>query len=445
MSKRESGLLFVGDILVFTLSLWVVLFIRYLALPSKEIFLQHIIPFSILFILWSLIFFIAGLYEKRVLIIKRRLFTSIFNVQLINSIIAAAFFYFASFFNIAPKTNLLIYLVVSFLFIVIWRAYIAPFVGVRKRANAIIVGNREEINDIKEAIEKNSWYNLNLISTLNLDKIDGLNFQQDVLDLIYKEGVSVVIVDLDSEKVKPLLSHFYNLMFSDIKFMNAHDVYEDIFGRIPLSLIQYDWFLENISNSSHVFYDSLKRVMDVFVSLILGIISLFLYPFVYIAIKLEDKGPIFYSQERIGQGGKRIKILKFRSMKTNDSGMWIDEGDKTTKVGRFLRKTSIDEFPQLWGVLKGDQSLVGPRPELPELVEVYSKEIPYYNIRHLEKPGLSGWAQIYHKEAPHHKTDIDKTKIKLSYDLFYIKHHSFILDLKIALKTLKILFFRKSF
>ena len=129
-------------------------------------------------------------------------------------------------------------------------------------------------------------------------------------------------------------------------------------------------------------------------------------------------------------------------MKVNDTGHWVDEGDKTTKIGKFLRKTSIDELPQIWSILKGDQSLIGPRPELPNLVEVYSKEIPYYNIRHLHKPGLSGWAQIYQKEAPHHKTDVEKTKIKLSYDLFYIKHHSFALDLKIALKTVKTLVLR---
>lgn len=442
MKRQESTLLFLGDLVIFTLSLWIVLFIRYKQLPDQEIFIQHLWPFSILFLIWSLIFFISGLYEKRVLIIRRRLFSAILKVQIINSIIAAAFFYSIPFFGITPKTNLFIYVIVSLILILIWRAYIAPFLGVKKRANAMLIGDRDEIEDIRNAINNNYWYNLNLVSFINLDNVDALDFQQDVLDIIYGEKVSVVIVDLDSDKVRPILPHLYNLMFSGIKFMNAHDVYEDIFGRIPLSLVQYDWFLQNISNSSHILYDTLKRMMDVVISLILGVISLIFYPFVYLAIKLEDAGPIFYSQERIGQGGKRIKITKFRSMKVNDSGKWIDEGDKTTKVGKFIRKTSIDELPQLWGVLKGDQSLIGPRPELPELVEVYSKEIPYYNIRHLEKPGLSGWAQIYQKEAPHHKTDIEKTRAKLSYDLFYIKYHSFTLDLKIALKTIKTLLFR---
>jgi len=440
MKKQESTSLFIGDLIIFTFSLWAVLFIRYAELPDKQIFFQHLYPFSFLFLIWSLVFFISGLYEKRVLVIRRKLFSKIFKTQIINSVVAAAFFYFLfPFFDIAPKTNLFIYLVVSLVFILVWRVYVASLLGVKKRANAILIGNREEIREIQEAIENNNWYNLNLISFIDLDEIDSLDFQTDISDVIYSENVSVIIVDLDSEKVRPILSHLYNLMFSKIKFMNAHDVYEDIFGRIPLSLIQYDWFLQNISKSTHVLYDVLKRLMDIVVAGILGVISLIIYPFVYLAIKLEDKGSLFVVQERIGQGGKKIKIRKFRSMTENGTEQWANHGAKITKVGNILRKTSIDELPQLWGVLKGDQSLIGPRPELPELVKVYAQEIPYYNIRHIEKPGLSGWAQIYQKEAPHHKTDTEKTKIKLSYDLYYIKHHSFGLDLKIALKTIRIL------
>ncbi len=437
VSKGESVFVFLGDILVFVFSLWLMLVVRYLELPSKEVFYQHLGPFSFLFIVWSLVFFISGLYEKRTLIVKRKLFAKIFNTQIINSIIAAAFFYFIPIFGITPKTNLFIYLGVSFVMIVLWRSYIAPFIGVKKKVNAILIGDRDEMNDIRNAIKNNSWYNLNLVTSINLDNIEGLDFQQDILDVVYGEDVSVIIADLDNDKIKPLLPHLYNLMFYGIKFMNADDVYEDIFGRIPLSLVQYDWFLENISNSSHIFYDAMKRLMDIVVSFVLFVLSLVVYPFVYVAIKMEDGGPVFVSQERVGKGGKIIKIVKFRSMTDGDG--WVDHNKKVTKVGAFLRRTNIDELPQLWGVLKGDQSLIGPRPELPELVEKYSKEIPYYNIRHLHKPGLSGWAQICQANAPHHKTDIESTKEKLSYDLFYIKHHSFVLDLKIALKTVRTL------
>ena len=130
--------------------------------------------------------------------------------------------------------------------------------------------------------------------------------------------------------------------------------------------------------------------------------------------------------------------MKFRTMTTDDGGVYAqDSENKVTRVGNFLRKTRIDELPQLWNVLHGDLSLIGPRPELPPLVKLYEREIPYFNIRHLIKPGLSGWAQLYHDRHPHHAPSIHETRVKLSHDLYYIKNRSLMLDLVIALKTIK--------
>ena len=182
--------------------------------------------------------------------------------------------------------------------------------------------------------------------------------------------------------------------------------------------------------------------MDIVIALLLGAVSLILYPFVYTAIKLDDGGSLFFIARRVGRNNKKIKLIKFRSMAVGSQGGGIEEAPQITRVGSFLRKTRVDELPQLWNVLKGDASLVGPRPETPELVKLYEKEIPYYNVRHLIKPGLSGWAQMYHEEHPHHGPDVEETKRKLSYDLYYIKNRSVLLDLKIALKTLKTLLSR---
>jgi lipopolysaccharide/colanic/teichoic acid biosynthesis glycosyltransferase len=222
-----------------------------------------------------------------------------------------------------------------------------------------------------------------------------------------------------------------------------HKIYEDIFDRIPLSLVKYSWFLENISASAQKGYDILKRLMDIALSVFLGVISIFVYPFVFIAIKIEDGGPIFFSQERVGQNNKIIKVTKFRSMEVHNDPHGIASEPKQTKVGAFLRKTRIDELPQLWNVVIGDLSMVGPRPEIPKLVKFYEKEIPYYNIRHLIKPGLSGWAQLYQTDAPKFEAQVGETKKKLSYDLYYIKNRSLMLDLKVALRTIKILLSRE--
>ena len=172
-------------------------------------------------------------------------------------------------------------------------------------------------------------------------------------------------------------------------------------------------------------------------SFVAGIVSLIFYPFVYILIKLDDGGSIYFEQERIGKNNKIIKIKKFRSMSQNGD-------NKITRVGKWLRALRIDELPQLWSVLVGDISMIGPRPEIPSLVKHYEEKISYYNIRHLIKPGLSGWAQLYHSDPPKVNADADKTRRKLSYDLYYIKNRSFMLDFKIALKTIKALYLEAS-
>ena len=189
------------------------------------------------------------------------------------------------------------------------------------------------MHDLKIEVNNNSRYNMEFISSVDLDKTDSLDFQSEILDRIYSEGVSIIVIDLLNKKVEPILPHLYNLIFSKIKFMDMHKIYEDIFDRVPLSLLKYNWFLENMSFAPKIGYDSLKRGMDMVLSLILGIISLIVYPFVILLIKLDDGGPIFISQERMGQNNKIIKILKFRSMSVNDDG--LAEKEKEQKITRF--------------------------------------------------------------------------------------------------------------
>lgn len=435
-NKKEPIILFLGDIVFFFVALWLTLLIRYAEIPTGDLLESHIIPFSILFLSWVIVFFIAGLYEKHTRILKSRLPSVIFNAQVVNSILAVLFFYFIPYFGITPKTNLFIYLFISFILVLMWRIYAVPFLGFRRKENAILIGSGEEMGDLKEEVNNNERYNLKFISSVDLNEIDSLDFQNEVLNRIYSEGVSSIVIDLKNEKVEPILPRLYNLIFSKIKFIDKYKIYEDIFDRIPLSLVGYNWFLENISSSSRIGYDFVKRGIDIVVALVIGILSLIAYPFVILAIKLNDGGSVFFAQERVGQNNQIVKILKFRSMTE-------EEPKHVTRIGAFLRKTRIDELPQLWNVIRGDLSLVGPRPEIPELVKLYEKEIPYYNVRHLIKPGLSGWAQLYHEHHPHHEADADKTRAKLSYDLYYIKNRSLFLDFKIALKTIKLLLSRK--
>ncbi|OGD68637.1 hypothetical protein A2996_00030 [Candidatus Campbellbacteria bacterium RIFCSPLOWO2_01_FULL_34_15] len=441
-NKREPIILFLGDVFFLCLALWFTLLLRYAEIPNQEVFQGHLAPFSLLFVVWILNFFVAGLYEKHTLILKKKIPAVIFNTQVINSIVAIIFFYFVPFFGIAPKTNLFIYLVVSSVLIFVWRFNSDFILGSRKKQNAILIGSGAEMAELLNEIKNNNRYDIELVSFVNLEDVGGIDFQTEIINKIYSENIHSVIVDLNNEKVLEILPHLYNLIFSSVRFIDMYKVYEDIFDRTPLSLVGYNWFLENISSRRHLAYDFLKRTMDIIIAFVLGIVSLVFYPFVYLAIKMDDGGPVFFVGERIGQNGRVINLLKFRSMSVSSVGGGIEEKPKVTKVGNFLRKTRIDELPQLINVLKGEMSLIGPRPETPSLVKRYSETIPYYNIRHLIKPGLSGWAQMYQKNHPHHGVNIDETKNKLSYDLYYIKNSSFVLDLKIALKTIRTLLSR---
>lgn len=441
LSRKEPLVLLLGDLAAFIAALWLSLSIRNLNFPSQEFFMAHFMPFSILFAVWILVFYIAGLYEKHTTILKSRLPGVLAKTQLTNSTIAAGFFYLIPFFGITPKTILFIHLFISFGLILLWRIYGYFVVGRGKPENAIIIGSGSEMKELLEEVNKNSLSDIKFVSYVDLDRAGESGFWDEVVERVYADDVSVIAIDLKDKNIDPVLPHLYNLIFSKINFIDMNKIYEDIFDRVPLSLLKYNWFLENISTRQSKTYDVLKRVMDIFISIILLSASLALYPFVILAIKLEDGGPIFISQERVGENNKLVRILKFRSMTRDDRGEYGNDAapNTVTKVGRFLRKTRLDELPQLWDVLKGDLSFIGPRPELPALVKKYAEEIPYYNIRHLIKPGLSGWAQIMQENHPHHRQAVEETKEKLTYDLYYIKNRSFFLDIKIALRSLKIL------
>ncbi len=434
LNRREPIILFAGDLLAFSTALWLALTFRYGSIPSQELLLQHLMPFSILFALWTVVFFIAGLYEKHTLVFKGKLPTLILNTQVANSLIAVVFFYLIPLFGITPKTILATHLVISLALIVLWRVSLVPWFGFRNRENAILIGAGKEMDELKEEVNSSRQYNLTFVSSVSFDDVDSKTLQKDVVETVHSEMVSSIVIDLKNEKAGTILPSLYNLIFSNVRFLDMHKVYEEVFDRIPLSLVRHSWFLENISSSSHAGYDLLKRITDLVTGLILGLLSLPLYPIVALVIFLDDQGPVFLFQDRIGKNNSVIRIVKFRSMARNATGENV-----ITRAGRVLRATRIDELPQLWNVVKGDLSLVGPRPELPDLVKVYEKEIPYYKMRHLVTPGLSGWGQIKDYNVPRGTADVDKTRTKLSYDLYYIKNRSFMLDITIALKTLKTL------
>jgi lipopolysaccharide/colanic/teichoic acid biosynthesis glycosyltransferase len=320
-----------------------------------------------------------------------------------------------------------------------------PVVSHARKQPAVLVGQGNDVDDLYEEVNSSTRYGL-----LFVDRVEpGTSVEETVKrvgDAAKEKHAQIIVADLGNATVESAIPFLYSMIFSGVQVIDAERLYESIFDRVPLSIRGERWLIENSSTvlGSRLVYDTLKRTIDTLVASLAAIISLVVYPFVYLAIKLDDNGPLFTYQERVGKNGKLVKIVKFRSMSGEDQAKY--SGGKSnhvvTRVGAFIRTTRIDELPQLWNVIRGDLSLIGPRPEFPSLTSVYEKEIPYYNARHLVKPGLSGWAQIYHQAHPHHAVDTTETANKLTYDLFYIKNRSFGLDLKIVLRTLQILFKR---
>ncbi len=436
-------MLLLGDVVSFYAALWLALLLRYGEVPTAERWELHFLPFSILFVLWVVVFFIAGLYEKHTLYLKGKLVGVVLRSQIVNSLVGFVFFYLIQDFGITPRANLFINLITSFVLIFTWRSSIFPLLEKKRKGRALLLATGDEMRELEREVNGNTRYGFAFVTSVDVanENIDVV--RQETVDKVSSENIEMVAGDFTNPKIESLLPSLYNLIFSKVKFVDMHQIYEDIFDRIPLSLVKYSWFLENISGTAEKSYDVFKRVMDLILAFVLGLISLIFYPFVYIAVKIEDGGPIFFIQERIGKNNKVIKIFKFRSLGVHNDPGGIAERPEATRVGKFLRKSRIDELPQLWNVVRGDLSMIGPRPEIPNLVTLYEREIPYYNIRHLIKPGLSGWAQLYHQEHPHHAADTGETKNKLSYDLYYIKNRSLAIDLKIALRTIKILLSRE--
>ncbi|MCA9367589.1 sugar transferase [Candidatus Kaiserbacteria bacterium] len=450
---RELAVLIIGDILVFVVSLWLTLLIRYFAWPSEALLTAHLGPFLILSGVWLFIFYLAGMYDKHTTFLKSLLFSRILNTQFVNILVAALLFLIIP-FGIAPKTNLVIYLVVSVVLISLWRLKVVNLLSPRTQHKAILIAEGDEAIELVDEINNNDRYNYSFVRIIDeaaAAKTD--NFESKLLELIDREGITMIVANARGEHIEKVLPLLFDLAFLRFRFtfLDFNKVYEDTFDRVPLSALRYEWFITHVSQSKSLFYDVSKRMIDIIGSLIIGVLLIVLLPFIWLAKKIEGRGDaVFMSQKRIGQFNEPMEVLKIQTMSVNDaaSSTWTDEdakkGNEITRVGAVLRKTSIDELPQVWNILKGEMSLIGPRNDIAGLASRLAEEIPYYNIRNFVKPGVSGWAQThqYYMGTNISPQSLEETRLRLAYDLYYVKNRSFLLDMEIALRTIKTLLSR---
>jgi exopolysaccharide biosynthesis polyprenyl glycosylphosphotransferase len=450
-AKFKKILLLGGDIAILYLSLYLALLIRYQENPTSELWQIHFLPFTPVFLLWIIIFYISNLYSLHTAVNNSKIF-QLTNKSLITaSLIALAYFYLTPGINITPKTNFFIYLIIFYIFFLLWRRlynfFLKSYLPKKNIAFIGLNGLTKEL--IAEIFEKpHLGYIISFIISLKneaLEKLNGIpvvSGTTDLKDLILKNKISTIILTDDPHYSEQLSAVLFKLLPLKINYLSLTNFYELITGRIPINEINQQWFLENLSEGNKKSFDISKRIYDIILALIIFFISLIFWPFIALLIKINSRGPVFFTQMRAGKDGKNFKILKFRTMavENNDLSPTKENDSRITKIGNFLRKTRIDEIPQVINILLGDMSFVGPRPERPEIIKELEEKIPFYRERSLAKPGLTGSDQI---SGEYHSPSYADSIKKLQYDLFYIKNRSFYLDFSILLKTIAIIFSRK--
>ncbi|MGA3091045.1 MAG: TIGR03013 family XrtA/PEP-CTERM system glycosyltransferase [Terriglobales bacterium] len=316
--------------------------------------------------------------------------------------------------------------------ILVERVYV---LGTGERAQRVVQGLRQ---NPEIGVEIASW----------TGKLEGAVTREAVaahlMDVVSKQKVHRVIVAMPDRRGTIPMQQLLELRMQGVKIEEAATWLEKISGKIEVENLYPSWlvFSHGFRRSSSFIF--VRRLVSIVISLIALILVAPLLPFVVLAIRLDSPGPVLYTQDRVGKGGRVFKVMKFRTMRQDaeaaNGPQWAGNNDpRVTRVGKILRSSRLDEIPQLWCVLKGDMAFVGPRPERPEFIEFLSKQIPYYGVRHMVRPGITGWAQVRYKYG----STIEDAREKLQYDLYYIKNASIGFDLLIMFQTVKTVILRR--
>jgi len=434
-------ILLLGDIVLLSLSLWLALKLRYWSNFNSDVLSAHWSIFWPLYLLWLPIFYAFDLYDLRGgngLVVP--LITKFIKATLTNAVIAIIYFYLISpDSNLTPKTTLGINILLTVILLFSWRRlFFSLFATPAWDNNFVLIGWEPLIEEIiKEApslgYQPKALFNIKQATLPDL-KLPVLENLEQLPQLVKREKIKLIVLTNNLEEV--IVNSLFKILPLKINFISLTNFYEKLFQKIPLTIINQSWFLENLNEGNKKFMEISKRIFDLIVALLIGLLALPFIPLISLMVALSSKGPIFFCQTRTGQNGKDFIAIKFRTMYQNSEKkgpQWAADNDpRITKIGRFLRKLRIDEIPQLWNILIGEMSFIGPRPERPEFINELVKSIPFYRERLLVKPGLTGWAQINFMYA----SSVEDSLKKLQYDLYYIKNRNFFLDLGIILKTI---------
>jgi len=459
--NEHRTLLFIGDLLMAVVSVFASIYTwreyqRYVLAAdgfnqnAVERLLENInIPFWFYLLPVAWLILMIELYEPHTASNWRKTFRGIAISAFVGLIIYSLVFIIRTNPNALPRIGVGAFLLYSSILTLVWRSlYIRFNTSSGQLRHFLAVGAGKAGHTLAEVYVAQNPPPFDLVGFVDDDpqklgsSVDGipvLSQSFELLDLIDTHKISDIVVAVSGVIQGTTFQTILDAQEQGVEVTRMPTLYEEMTGRVPIHHLESDWIIRSFTDQARVsgMYLLLKRLLDIIGGLVGLLLFFIFYPFTALAILIDSGLPIFYSQPRLGQGGKIFKIYKFRTMRQDaeaDGNVRpTEENDpRVTRAGNFLRKTRLDELPQFWNILRGEMSLVGPRAERPELVQSFQKNVPFYRARLLAKPGLTGWAQINYGYV----ATVHDTEVKIEYDLYYIKHRSLIMDINIILRTI---------
>ncbi len=441
--QEKAALLLISDSMAMLCSFVIALLLGHKAHFTFGLLYDHLWGFTALFIPIVLLFFVCDGYALHKVRQRFGQQVLILGFGLLASAILSTFFFFF-FRDPIPRAVFIIFYGSAFTLVVYFRKILNQRMLSSIPWRTLIVGDGKRSLEVAQFISSSAYLRTEVVGYVSggngsqaQNKLPRLGNIPDLVSIARKEAIDQVIVAVPSQN-DDLIKLLLECMQSKIKVSEFRRVIEEITGRVPIDHLNDNWFLLELSTSNNRYFWYIKRLADIAVSCVGLCLALPLFPFIALLIKLDSRGPVFYSQQRMGRGSKPFRAWKLRTMvdgaDRNNVHWTTDNDDRITRVGRIVRKTRLDEVPQLFNIFKGEMTLIGPRPEALSLVEMYTKAITYYPERHMVTPGITGWAQISYPYG----NSVEDTRQKLMYDFYYIKNRCVVLDLMIFLRTIRI-------
>lgn len=455
-------ILLLGDAIFFGVSITIALLVRHHGLPEHSLLKLYFFATPFLLALWTFGFFTFGLYDLRAAKNEPRFFDRLLRALVFNAVVTFLLFYLIPEFRLTPIVTMAIIFLAEVALVSAWRiGYNAALARISSE-RILFFGLGDEVREVALHLRRNPQLgyaavlgialegDLSLVGDYGFPTLSGAG--HSLPELIRQYRVNTVIVSPAIKTNSLLTKIIFEVIPLGVTAVEFSRFYEYALGKIPTSLIGEVWFLENLIGSRRPHYEFLKRIFDLTLAFFVGVITLAALPFIAAAIALSTPrqvfhyrrlrahtgdGIVFFRQARIGLAGKTFGFIKFRSQvlgaeRFGGEKLLDDTQDpRAYPVGTLLRKTYLDELPQIWNIVKGEMSFVGPRPERPQYVAQLEKQIPFYRMRELVLPGITGWAQINMEND----ASVSDAPEKIQYDLYYIKNRSIVFDAVILMRT----------